>query len=537
MSGAKLIGRRISVYASLNGDLAQEFEVKNIITDTLESPRWVALGFALSLLAPGLGCERSGSDKAEPTAKAAEPETERDSESDSDPGPARHDAEDADAEPTIASSVPSGTSKTTVEKTEAVEREAADLTASQVAARTIANDPRLQALVDDAAGKALHVPKGALDHFYTQLAPLAESEGLAQGADADAGPQVVRVLHVGDSFIGQDVFPHAIRRRMQARFGDAGPGFQLAALRHRSNISRVLGLRSRHFRSEYVRDAGPDRVDRFGYAGHIASGGVGARSWLTPRDPGPFASGQGYAEVWYQTHPRGATLELTVGETVKTIDTRSDEVADRWIRVPLTTPEAELRIAALEKGRLRVYGAAFQTGMPGVVWDSAVHSAAFTNRVLSQEPEHFAGQIAHRKVDLLVFNFGGNDLRRVAKGNLTQEALVGEIGAVLDLYKAGRPEMSCLVVSSTDHARSGKTRVLPEHVETVVGAERAAAEAKGCAFFDSLSVLGGVGMARTWARRKHPLVGHDLSHLTALGRELLAEVLVAELLRYHPVAG
>ena len=62
--------------------------------------------------------------------------------------------------------------------------------------------------VEDPTGRAL-------DRFFAAL---------ARSDDGEAGA-LTRVSHFGDSSIGTDGLPHAIRRRFQARFGDGGAGF------------------------------------------------------------------------------------------------------------------------------------------------------------------------------------------------------------------------------------------------------------------------------------------------------------------------
>lgn len=112
----------------------------------------LALPVTPSLVVPLSGCSRSSSDEAKQSAQAAK---QPDAETEQD----REEGADTDTKlPTIASSVRFGASKKTVRKTETVEREAAAQGVGDANARTIAGDPRLQALVDDAAGKTLHIP-------------------------------------------------------------------------------------------------------------------------------------------------------------------------------------------------------------------------------------------------------------------------------------------------------------------------------------------------------------------------------------------
>lgn len=477
--------------------------------------RWVFQSLlALSLVQ----CGGAGAKESAPTPKGSAP---------AKPAPTPAESEPLE-EPSIALGIDDPTKKRLVRKTERIERQAADPLAGQREASEIDAVPELVKLREEAVGKALEVPAESLDHFYAELAPLARKD-----ADGDE-PHVVHVLHVGDSFIGQDVFPHAMRRRMQQQFGDAGPGFQLVDIHNRANIHRGIALKSAHFRTCYVRNKCLGAKGRYGYGGHVSNGGPGAMSWSRPRRPEAFVAGKGHVEIWYQRHDRGGTLEVRVGDRRTEIDTRSEVKEDAWARIPLGTEDLEVRLKALGPGRVRGYGVSFETGESGVVWDSTPHTGAFANRVLAQDPAHFQAQIAHRRVDLLVYNFGGNDLRRVAKGNLGRDEMKRELSEAIALYRSGRPQMSCLVVSSTDHAKSAGTPVTPQDMEIAVGAQRDAAMAQGCAFLDAMSVFGGSGNAKSLSRGQHPVVGSDLSHLTALGRELLADVLFRELLRNMP---
>jgi hypothetical protein len=61
----------------------------------------------------------------------------------------------------------------------------------------------------------------------------------------------------------------------------------------------------------------------------------------------------------------------------------------------------------------------------------------------------------------------------------------------------------------------------------MVAAQRRAAQAHGCAFWDVYSWMGGKGASRDWYRRG--LVVKDFQHPTSEGAELLAEALFAGL--------
>ena len=82
----------------------------------------------------------------------------------------------------------------------------------------------------------------ALGYFFAALADL----------DAGAADSIVRVMHWGDSTIAADGITGQVRRRLQERFGDGGPGFLAIEVDLAGGcgpvsfaVRRVIGLRRR----------------------------------------------------------------------------------------------------------------------------------------------------------------------------------------------------------------------------------------------------------------------------------------------------
>ena len=62
----------------------------------------------------------------------------------------------------------------------------------------------------------------------------------------------------------------------------------------------------------------------------------------------------------------------------------------------------------------------------------------------------------------------------------------------------------------------------------------------GCAFFDTVAAMGGVGSARVWSRRNPALAAPDLKHLTMRGRDLIGQMIYDALVagyEAHQAAG
>lgn len=369
-------------------------------------------------------------------------------------------------------------------------------------------------------------PSGtALDYFYRSLTDVDEGQAGA----------MARVLHLGDSTLGVDGIPHAIRTRMQQRFGDGGAGLVL------------LKRYSPSYKPASVKLTGGDNWSHcyiayqcrgdghYGIGGLIVSASSGASTSIaTLPIEQPVGSRFSRAELWYAASPIGGTINVEIdGKLARAIDSKAPEaegLIDRWETIEVEPGPHTLKIAAGGRGKARVYGVVLETDGPGVVWDSTAMIGAFTRRLLAWDRQHIAGQIERRDPALIVFTYGGNDLRRIVAGTLDEDTYVEEAGAVIELVRAGKPEASCLVTSVIDHGRSGTYDVKPEHVAIMVAAQRRVAFEQGCGFFDSWTAMGGPNSIREWLRASPRLAEPDLKHLNHRGRELMGTWLYEALL-------
>lgn len=364
-------------------------------------------------------------------------------------------------------------------------------------------------------------PKGSLRAFYEALSR----------TDSDAPGAITRALHLGDSSIGLDGVPHAIRSRMQDRFGDGGAGFVLLDRYSENYKNRAAAIRSGgNWDICYIAYL-CKKDGHYGLGGHVFRGRRGSSSTISTMKKGGYGTDVSRFEVWYAGQPGGSELAVRIdGGEPKVIDTAADTLEDRWEEFAVDPGEHSITVEARGRGSLRAYGVVLETEGPGVVWDSVSMIGAFTKRLHGYDPTHIAVQIAHRDPHLLVLNFGGNDLRRIVTQTVTADEYVEELRKVLSTLRAGKPSMSCLVVGVIDHGRSGQQTVQPRHVDAMIEAQRKAAHEEGCAFFDTVAAMGGAGSLRKWRKRSPPLAEPDLKHLNHRGRELMGQWLYEALL-------
>ncbi len=174
-----------------------------------------------------------------------------------------------------------------------------------------------------------------------------------------------------------------------------------------------------------------------------------------------------------------------------------------------------------------VYGIALERTKPGVVLDALGLVGLRARRWRKADEAHLAAQITSRSVDLLVLAFGGNERVDAA---LSVERHAAVMRETMKRFRAGAPEAACLVVGPIAHAKGRTTRLDPR-LETVYTAQRQAAAAEGCAFFDTISAMGGSeAVARFKSKR---LLGRDLAHLTPRGHEVVGGLMADWLLESY----
>lgn len=363
----------------------------------------------------------------------------------------------------------------------------------------------------------------ALDHFYRQLTLV----------DLGVQGSVVRASHWGDSVLGMDGITSEIRHRLQARFGDAGHGFHLLdrynpSYRHQGIEFEPGGGWLRCFIV-----SGCDRKEsHFGYGGLIVQANRGAAANFATTEEG-FGGIASRFELWFARLERGGKFEIVVdGKATEVVDTRGSDLQDAWHEVRVEPGSHSFQVRAAGGGEVRGYGVVLENDGPGVVWDGMALIGGSSRGLRTQDPEHIKNQIRHRDTDLLVFMFGGNDMQRNHVDlKESMEPYFEEFGDVIERFRAGKPEASCLIMSVLDHGKRTNDHIasIPFAGE-LARAQGEVARRNGCAFFDTYEATGGEGTVARWYRAKPRLISADLGHPNSLGHKVIADLVVDAIL-------
>jgi len=362
----------------------------------------------------------------------------------------------------------------------------------------------------------------------TGLGMRAFYQALEKTARGDKGA-ITRVGHYGDSNIATDLITSTIRENLQARFGDAGHGFVLAAkgyipYKHRG-VRQASNPEDWEVR-EVVRRQ--DRSGRYGYGGVQSRAQRGSWARVGTAKRGDVGANAYRFHIYYAEQPRGGkfSVRLDNGDR-ETVSTKAEVFGDGVysIEAPDGPHQIELRYA--RGGPVSFYGVAIERDGPGVVYDSIGLVGARANRLLNYDKAHIKNQLSLRGVSLIVLGFGGNE----ASDERTEDAFYEDYVRVLRRMRQGREDLGCLVFAPLDQAtrRLGRIRTLPT-IPLIVEAQRRAAFDSGCAFYDTWQAMGGEDAMRHWYNAQPRLAMGDFRHATPAGYQIIGNMFYKALL-------
>lgn len=350
----------------------------------------------------------------------------------------------------------------------------------------------------------------ALDGFYRALA----------ASEAGTATHPVRISYLGDSLTADDIIAQRLRKVLGVKFGDGGPGFVHIVPPH--PYCRNRAVRRAASSSWTVHGVStPFPADRLlGYGGGSAESRGGASARFTPVH-GKVTR----AEVYYLAQPGGGELDVAVdGRDATSIETAAPAKKASFAEVPVAAALGKLDLKA--SGRVRLFGVVLEAEK-GVVVDNLGVVNATAKSWGKNRSDHWTAQLAHRAPDLFVVMIGTNEAGWLAGKALEEHKKVME--ALLAPVRAANPKASCLVVSPFDQLDYEKAGLPPRaSIAPMVQAQKAAAAAVGCAFWDAQTWMGGPGSSRNW--RRAGWLTNDFAHPTHEGSNRIADALAAGLM-------
>lgn len=341
----------------------------------------------------------------------------------------------------------------------------------------------------------------------------------------------VRVVQYGDSHTAADIETGAIRRALQARFGDGGRGFVALGepWKHyvqegvRTGMSREWASeRGKYVQGKFVGDG------LYGLGGaSVFSAKKGGRAWADCSAPASRL------EIAYLEQPNGGSFEVYVdGAKRAKVVSRGDRVVSSFqgFDVPEGPHNVELR--PLGDGDVRVFGVTLDRANSGIVYDALGINGARAAGLLHLSEAHMAEQLRHRAPHLVVLAYGTNETGDDTSPQTYERQLVDVLGRV----SRAVPESSCLLLGLPDRAIETKDGwVTSPRVFDVAAVQRRVAEAAGCAYYSQFEAMGGEGAIAGWALEEPARAQKDRVHLSREGYVQLGGSVASDLMRAYMI--
>jgi lysophospholipase L1-like esterase len=349
------------------------------------------------------------------------------------------------------------------------------------------------------------------------LIPFFEQLYRRQGG---ALPGPLRILQYGDSHTAADEWTGELRARFQEKFGDGGSGFSLAGRPY-------AGYRRVDIRSGSTRGWHTD-----GLVGHPGDGiyGLGGIS-MSVRVPGEGVYLDAEAdrfELFYYQQPGGGTLQLyDNGAPVDRISTEGEPGPGYYLFDGAPGPH-RLELETLDRAPVRLFGWVAEK-LTGVTYETLGINGAEAPIVLGWNQETLKSNIERRNPGLIVLAYGTNEAGHKI---WTLESYREKFSELIARLREAVPTASILVVGPPDRDSRIKRVWQPlDGVDMIVEAQRDAALASGCAFWDTRAKMGGKGSMLKWVAAG--MAANDHVHFSGEGYRLLGDAVFRDVMSQY----
>lgn len=335
-----------------------------------------------------------------------------------------------------------------------------------------------------------------------------------------AGP--LKVLHYGDSHTAADEWTGDLRAHFQEMFGDGGSGYAFAGSPYRGY--RRFDLRSgatRGWKTEGVVGHPGDGVNGLGGIS------ISARS---PRESVYLAVECQQFELYYLQQPGGGSVQIfDNGAPVDQISTDGD-IAPGYYHYETEAGPHRFEVETLDHAPVRLFG--WVTEKPtGVTYESLGINGVQASIILNWDAAVLRSNLERRNPALIVLAYGTNEAGRK---DWTLESYRDMYVQLIRRLREDAPTATILVVGPPDrYIRLRKGWTVLDNVDMIVEAQREAALAGGCAFWDMRAKMGGKGSMKQWVQAGMGQL--DYVHFTAPGYKKIADAVFRDLMSQYDI--
>jgi lysophospholipase L1-like esterase len=240
-------------------------------------------------------------------------------------------------------------------------------------------------------------------------------------------------------------------------------------------------------------------------------------------------------ELFYYQQPGGGALQLyDNGAPVDRIAT-DGEPGPAYYRFDASPGPHRLELETLDRGPVRLFGWVAEK-LTGVTYETLGINGAEAPIVLGWNAETLKSNIERRNPALIVLAYGTNE---AGHKSWTLESYRDAFAETIGRIRDAAPAATILIVGPPDRdqrvtlGRQGRVWQPLDRVDVIVEAQREAARAAGCAFWDLRAKMGGKGSMRQWVAAGTAV--NDHVHFSGSGYHMLGDALFRDLMSQYDV--
>jgi lysophospholipase L1-like esterase len=337
-------------------------------------------------------------------------------------------------------------------------------------------------------------------------------------------PGPIRILHYGDSHTAADEWTGDLRAHFQEKFGDGGAGYSLAGkpfIGYRHNDIRTSSTRGWHSDGLVGKPAGD---------GIYGLGGVSMSAHM-PREAVYLDADASTFELFYYQQPDGGTIQIYDNSVpLERVSTAGDP-GPAYYHFEAVPGQHRLEVETVDKGPVRLFGWVAEKAT-GVTYEPLGINGAQASIVFDWNETTLRSNIERRDPALIVLAYGTNEAGRK---DITLESYRAMFTELIAKFRRAAPAATILVVGPPDRdARTRRGTWEPiDTLDIIVDAQRQAAAAQGCPFWDSRAKMGGKGSMQQWVNAG--MAQYDHVHFTGAGYRMMSDTIFRDLMSQYEV--
>ncbi len=235
-------------------------------------------------------------------------------------------------------------------------------------------------------------------------------------------------------------------------------------------------------------------------------------------------------ELYYYQQPGGGALQLYDNGVPADRVSTDGEPSPAYYHLEAMPGPHKLELETLDHAPVRLFGWVAEKPA-GVTYETLGINGAQANIILDWNEETLRSNIEHRNPAMIVLAYGTNEAGRK---DWTLESYRDMFSQLIQRFRAAAPAATILVIGPPDRDQKVRRVWQPmDQLDMIVEAQREAALANGCPFWDMRAKMGGKGSMQKWVAAG--MAQSDHVHFVGMGYHMLGDAVVRDLMSQYDI--